>query len=96
MFYQTEDSGTINMRARINRQSVIQTDLALSETIGDSDSDSEESIYARSTVREYYDHEEDNFQPLLLLSESSPNAGTQILDPVSPMMHPAYILLLKN
>ncbi len=40
MFYQAEDSGTINMRARINRRSVIQTDLALSETVGDSDSDS--------------------------------------------------------
>ena len=83
MFYQAEDSGTINMRARINRQSVIQTDLALSETIGDSDSDSEDSIYDRSTVREYYEREEENFQPPLLLSESSPNAGIQILDTVS-------------
>ena len=83
MFYQAEDSGTINMRARINYQSAIQTDLALSETIGDSDCDSEDSIYDRSTVREHYEHEEENFQPPLLLSESSPNAGIQILDPVS-------------
>ena len=52
MFYQAEDS---DMRARINHQSVIQTDLALSEIIGNSDSDSEDSIYARSTVREYYE-----------------------------------------
>ena len=83
MFYQAEDSGTINMRARINRQSVIQTDLALSETIGDSDSDSEDSINDRSTVRERYEHEEEYFQPTPLLSESSPNEGIQILDPVS-------------
>ena len=83
MFYQAEDFGTINMRARINRQSVIQTDLALSETIGDSDSASEDSIYDRSTVRECYEREEENFQPPLLLSESSPNAGIQILDTVS-------------
>ena len=43
MFYQPEDSSTIIMRDRIARQSVIQTDLALSETIGDSDSDTEDS-----------------------------------------------------
>ena len=83
MFYQAEDSGTINMRARINYQSAIQTDLALSETIGDSDSDSENSIYDRSTVREHYEHQEENFQPSLLQSESSPNTGIQILYPVS-------------
>ena len=83
MFYQAEDSGTINMRTRINRQNVIQTDLALSETIGDFDSNSEDSFYAQSTVRKYYEHEEEIFQPPLLLSESSPNAGIQILDTVS-------------
>ena len=97
MFYQAEDSGTINMRARTNYQSAIQTDLALSETIGDSDSDSENSIYDRSTVREHYEHEEENFQPPLLLSESSPNAGIQILDPVScliPTIRPALFLIL--
>ena len=86
MFYQAENSGSINMRARINYQSAIQTDLALSETIGDSDCDSEDSIYDRSTVREHYEHEEENFQPPLLLSESSPNAGIQILDPVSSLI----------
>ena len=50
MFNQPENSEIITMRNRINRQQIIiQTDLDLSETIGDSDSIS--SFDARDTVR---------------------------------------------
>ena len=81
MFYQPEDSSTIIMRDRIARQSVIQTDLALSETIGDSDSDTEDSFDAKTTVRENNEYEEE-FNPSML-SEKSLNAGRRILGPVS-------------
>ena len=68
------------MRNRINRQQIIiQTDLDLSETIGDSDSIG--SFDARDTLREDYEDEEEFNPPLL--SEKSLNAGHQILGPVS-------------
>ena len=79
MFNQSERSETITMRNRMNRQQVIQTDLELSETIGDSDSTG--SFDARDTVREDYEDEEEFNPPLL--SEKSLNAGDQILGPVS-------------
>jgi hypothetical protein len=95
MLNQSERSETITMRNRMNRQQVIQTDLELSETIGDSDSTG--SFDARDTLREYYEHEEENFQPPLLLSESSPNAGIQILDTVLLFSNTLLsILLHKN
>ena len=79
MFNQSERSETITMRNRMNRHQVIQTDLELSETIGDSDSTG--SFDARDTVREDYEDEEEFNPPLL--SEKSLNAGDQILGPVS-------------
>ena len=80
MFNQSERSETITMRNRMNRhQVIIQTDLELSETIGDSDSTG--SFDARDTVREDYEDEEEFNPPLL--SEKSLNAGDQILGPVS-------------
>ena len=79
MFNQFEKSETITMRNRINRQQVIQTDLELSETIGDSDSTG--SFDARDTLREEYEDEEEFNPPLL--SEKSLTSGNQILGPVS-------------
>ena len=80
MFNQSERSETITMLNRMNRhQVIIQTDLELSETIGDSDSTG--SFDARDTVREDYEDEEEFNPPLL--SEKSLNAGDQILGPVS-------------
>ena len=80
MFNQSERSETITMRNRMNRhQVIIQTDLELSETIGDTDSTG--SFDARDTVREDYEDEEEFNPPLL--SEKSLNAGDQILGPVS-------------
>ena len=81
MFHQPEDSSTIIKRDRIAHQNVIQTDLALSETIGDSDSDTEDSFDAKTTVRENYEYEEE-FNPSML-SERSLNTGRRILGPVS-------------
>ena len=81
MYYQTENSETITMRNRVNRQQVIQTDFDLSETIGDSDSESMDSFNARATVRDL--NEDDDNYNTLLLSETSPNTGHQILGPVS-------------
>ena len=81
MYYQTESSETVTMRNRVNRQQVIQTDFDLSETIGDSDSESMDSFNARDTVRDL--NENDDKYNTLLLSETSPNTGHQILGPVS-------------
>ena len=94
MYYQPESSETITMRDRISRQQVIQTDLELSETISDSDTGSLDSFDIRATVRELKedDDEENN---TLLLSETSPDTGHQILGPVSTI-RPFFILFLKN
>ena len=81
MFYQPEDSETVTTRNRINRQPAIQTDLDFSESIGDSDSDSDGSFNGGTTIRESQEHDED--QNPHLLSDTSPNAGHQILGPVS-------------
>jgi len=81
MYYQAESSETVTMRNRINRQQVIQTDLDLSENIGDSDSESMDSFDARDTVRDL--NENDDKYNTLLLSETSPYTGHQILGPVS-------------
>ena len=92
MFNQPENSEIITMRNRINRQQIIiQTDLDLSETIGDSDSIG--SFDARDTVREDYEDEEE-FNPLLL-SEKSLNPGNQILGPVSFCLFALYTFSLS-
>ena len=81
MYYQPESSETVTMRNRINRQQIIQTDIDLSETIGDSDSESMDSFDVRATVRDL--NEDDDNYNTLLLSETSPNTGHQVLGPVS-------------
>ena len=70
------------MRNRINRQQVIQTDLDLSVSIGDSDTDSIDSFDNRATVRNFKEDNNDE-NNTLLLSETSPDTGRQILGPVS-------------
>jgi 5-methylcytosine-specific restriction endonuclease McrBC GTP-binding regulatory subunit McrB len=74
MSYQHEPSVFSN-----GRQRLIVTDLSVSETLGDSDTGSEDSFYARTTLRE---QEHDGYVPFHP-SDRSPNAGLQNLGSVS-------------
>ena len=52
MSYHPENSNTITIRTDINRRQVINTDLSLTESLGEFDTDSCDSFDERTTVRE--------------------------------------------
>ena len=52
MSFRPENSNTVTIRADTNRRQVINTDLSVSESLGEFDSDSCDSFDERATVRE--------------------------------------------
>ena len=52
MSFRPENSNTVTLRANANRRQIIGTDLSVSESLGEFDSDSYDSLDERTTVRE--------------------------------------------
>ena len=52
MSFHAENSNTVTLRANANRHQVIGTDLSVSESFGEFDSDSCDSLDERTTERE--------------------------------------------
>ena len=52
MSFHPENSNTITIRTDINRRQVINTDLSVTESLGEFDTDSCDSFDERTTVRE--------------------------------------------
>jgi hypothetical protein len=80
MSFHAENSNTVTLRANANRHQVIGTDLSVSESLGEFDSDSYDSLDERTTVRERSRRDDVDLFPQ---SEETLEDGPRFPGPVS-------------